>query len=229
MTETNGSGIDRPPQVVSHDVVQASEPKIVIMHTSGDENADRLEGPAPDEASGLRGQLIVELVGVLAETPPLASVVERELLRTYLEGQLPSLGLTDHLRARSFYAELVMRCTGRTGGLADLGMGIEMIAGGDPGVRQAQRLLEQVHALSIEPSLHRAWKPLQAGLRGLPLKQTQPVILEVTGGRLGVLPVHCDGTWPAFVHLVGQNGALRGRCRPGCRSWRSCGTGSTSS
>ncbi|GAB3251968.1 VMAP-C domain-containing protein [Kineosporia babensis] len=222
MTENGGSGVDHPPQILSNGVAVPDDVPVVVRppglatgSAGGGVGGPDLTLIGTPDAGGQGGaraaqdrlkRLGLLLVDALDRTPPLKSPGDRDLLREYLEQALPGLGLRDHDRPRPFFAEVVMRCSARTGGLADLGLCLEMLAGNDPAGQEARRLIEQIQVLTVEPDLAVLWDRLEVALARIPLNHVQPVVFAVTDGRLGVLPGYCNGSWAVFVHLVGQNG-----------------------
>lgn len=183
MAELDGSGLDRPPEVIF----------------------DRGSTDVSRAVRAVREGLIDELVSGLGRITALSSVAGRDLLRDEIRDRLGALTLRDHDAARLWFVELVKQCLKTRSGLAELAASVGFLAPGDTEALEVQRLVEQLEALTFEPKLGPHWRDLRRALAPVPLREAQQFIHHVTDGRLGLLPTHCTDTWSAFVHLVGQN------------------------
>lgn len=161
---------------------------------------------SPGVVRRVRTDLVAALVDAVLQVQISSSSGARALLRENVEQRLGALPLRDHEAVRPAVVELVQQCDVHPGGLVELAACVELLAAEDPAYLQVRRVVEETEALAVEPELGVMWRQLRPALERLRLRQMQPIFLQVTSGLLGVLPVHCDSTWSAFVHLVGLNG-----------------------
>jgi hypothetical protein len=153
----------------------------------------------------LVGHVGARLVQALAGIRALAPSSTRTALRDELSRRFRDVDLRDHDLPKDFFAQVVLRCSRMRGGLAELSILVELFAAGDPDGALALRLIDELGALAIEPSLVAVWGPLRAELELIPLRHAQPLIVAATGGRSPVFPAHSQDTWAVFIHLVGHN------------------------
>jgi hypothetical protein len=157
-------------------------------------------------ASQLRRNLEARLVTSLVEMPTLNSADGRaeltETLAHYMGWRLP---LRDQGPSRLFFVQLVRQCADVRAGLTELAQAVAHLTDGEPGCDEVQRLVNQCEALEIEATLEEIWDDLRRELSKIPLADVQPLVIEVTQGRVGLPPKHCSGTWETFVYLIGQN------------------------